>query len=607
MPEPTDEPVSGHTASAGSPRRAGTSLTVWVAGVCLLALIPLLAFSAFLVSREIAERQREELAQLERRATTAAAAVSHEVDGVFTELAALALADSAKSGDMKATYDFAVRLVGSDPRLASISLSAPSGRQIFNTWRPFGAELPDSNVTTMLRPLFEGRVDRVVSPLIVGAVRQQPVVGVARRIDMGPAGVFALRAVIRLDAIGERFNEQGWLADSVAAVIDQNGIIIARSRDAERFVGQPSTPGLLDSLRKDRGPFRATTKDGIATVASGAPVPGTGWYVVIGRPAAALEAQVVESVAAILVVGALCALLGIAAAVYTARAIGGQLRRVVDSHVRGEAVVASSAAIKEVKEIADALGAARKEVSRSFAEVEAARQEALAQLEQREEMLDVLAHEVRQPLNNASAALQQANAVMLKSVSPEIRAPLSRANVVLSEVMASIDNTLAVAAQLVGDKHIRRVDVDIESLVRMAIADMPASEAPRVRIERTTGTRTATGEPNLLRLALRNLLSNALKFSPPGSAVTVRIADSDEPLAVIFDVIDNGPGIDAELLPRLFDRGGRKGQHLGGRRQGLGLYIVRRVMQLHAGTATLERNGPQGTTVRLTLTQNSDE
>ncbi|WOB10831.1 ATP-binding protein [Piscinibacter gummiphilus] len=567
----------------------------------------MMAFSAFMVYREIAQRQERELAMMERRAATTAAAIGHELDGVLIALDTLALTDNARQGDMKATYELALRLTKSDPRLASISLSDRSGRQVFNTWRPFGAELPPSNVNEMLVPLFEGRADRVVSPLVVGAVSQQPVVGVARRIDMGPAGVFALRAIIRLNAIGNRFNEVEWLADGVAAIIDQRGIIIARSRDAERYVGQPSTPGLLQSLREGKGPFRAITKDGIATVANGAPVPGSGWYVVIGHPAAALEAQVRNSVATILLGGALCALLGIAAAIYTARSIGRQLRRVVDWHVSGAPGRAPVAGIKEVREIEEALASARHEVSKSFTEVEEARQDALDQLAQRGEMLDVLAHEVRQPLNNASAALQQANGVLQNSVSPEIRAPLSRANGVLSEVLASIDNTLAVAAQLVGDKQIRRVDFDIDALVAMAIADMATSEAPRVRIERLSGTRTATGEPNLLRLALRNLLSNALKFSPPNSEVVVRITDSDDPLAVIFDVIDSGPGIDAEMLPRLFDRGGRKRHHLGGRRQGLGLYIVRRVMQLHGGTATLERNGAQGTTMRLTLEQNSDE
>jgi signal transduction histidine kinase len=139
----------------------------------------------------------------------------------------------------------------------------------------------------------------------------------------------------------------------------------------------------------------------------------------------------------------------------------------------------------------------------------------------------------------------------------------------------------------------------------VAIADMAADQVARVRVERVTGTRTASMEPNLMRLALRNLLSNALKSSPQESPVTVRISDSDEPLAVIIDVIDSGIGIDSGLLPRLFERGGT--ERVPGRRQGLGLYIVRRVMQLHGGSVTLERNGADGTTMRLTIVQSLDD
>ena len=52
-----------------------------------------------------------------------------------------------------------------------------------------------------------------------------------------------------------------------------------------------------------------------------------------------------------------------------------------------------------------------------------------------------------------------------------------------------------------------------------------------------------------MRLALRNLLANALRCSPPGSEVVVRVSDSTRPLALILDVEDHGPGIPADRLP----------------------------------------------------------
>ena len=106
---------------------------------------------------------------------------------------------------------------------------------------------------------------------------------------------------------------------------------------------------------------------------------------------------------------------------------------------------------------------------------------------------------------------------------------------------------------------------------------------------------------SLMRLALRNVLSNALKFSPNGSKVVVRVADSDEPLALIVDVTDTGPGFSSELRDKLFTRGARGDHKNAG--HGLGLYIARQVMQLHGSTVEVIGTAAEGTTLRLTIHQ----
>ncbi len=225
-------------------------------------------------------------------------------------------------------------------------------------------------------------------------------------------------------------------------------------------------------------------------------------------------------------------------------------------------------------------------------------------LKEREEMLDVLAHEVRQPLNNASAALQGA-AATLTSLDDDVAAGrLMRAQAVMGQVLASIDNTLAVASLLARPEPIEPGDTDIDTLLAVAIADMPAPERRRIVIERATTTRTASMDMSLMRLALRNLLSNALRYTGPDKAVTIRIADSDEPLAVIIDVEDNGAGVPERSIARLFERGAHaRPSHVAPHGLGLGLYIVRRVMELHDGRVELVRNGPGGATFRLLVIQ----
>jgi len=220
-----------------------------------------------------------------------------------------------------------------------------------------------------------------------------------------------------------------------------------------------------------------------------------------------------------------------------------------------------------------------------------------ALLQERTEMLDVLAHEVRQPLNNASAALQSAQRAFAGPDDRHAAHEVVRAQAVLSRVLSSIDNTLAVASLLARPDPIQRADTDIDTLIAVAIADMPSTDRARIQVQRDTATRTALMDMSLLRLALRNLLSNALKFSPPGAAVQVRIADSDTPLALLIDVSDRGSGIAASVLPRLFTRGARGGDAHAG--HGVGLYIVQQVMALHGGSVEVVSTGPEGSTLRV--------
>lgn len=589
--------------AAGPPKRRRLSVAAWLAGVSLLALLPMLGFSAFVVQRAIAEQQALAMATQQRRAGDAATSIGHQLESVFSVLRTMAQAESVKQGDMAATYAMAARVAEADPRIVGISVVNADGNQPFNTLRPFGTPLPrpPPPLMDMQRPVIE-QGQRVVSPLVTGEVSKNKVVGVGMRLDMGLAGQHAVRAVVRLESIGDWLNEDGWPDDWTAAVVDQNNTIIARSRDAQRYVGQPATQLLQDKVREGLTVFESVTKDGTAVITSVAIVPGTGWYVAVGRPSAAVDAQVRRSMRDILAAGALCALLAIAGALYLARRLGRQLRGVVDAHLQGRPGPVSRSTLREVAELSGALAEARAAAEKATGELQDAKEEALARLKERSEMLDVLAHEVRQPLNNASAALQAATVELARNGQQAAAEPLRRAEGVLGDVQASIGNTLAVASLLVGGERIEGMDTDIDALIEVAIADMPRDERARVVVERATNTRTASMEPGLMRLALRNLLSNALRCSPPGSPVVVRVSDSDEPLALILDVIDRGAGIADEQLPTLFQRGSKRP---GGRRQGLGLYIVRRVMELHRGSVLVERSSAGGTTMRLVVNQHA--
>ena len=115
---------------------------------------------------------------------------------------------------------------------------------------------------------------------------------------------------------------------------------------------------------------------------------------------------------------------------------------------------------------------------------------------------------------------------------------------------------------------------------------LPSSGAPQALVDRLT-----------LRQALINLLDNAIKFTPPGGRIEVRIAES--PSQVVIDVVDSGPGISDEARARIFDRFYRGGSDVSG--TGLGLSIAKGAVEANGGRLSIELTGPAGTTFRISL------
>lgn len=229
-------------------------------------------------------------------------------------------------------------------------------------------------------------------------------------------------------------------------------------------------------------------------------------------------------------------------------------------------------------------------------------------LAERDEMLRLLAHEVRQPLNNASAALESAGLAIGAQHGSDAAAvgkPLERARQVLDHVMGTLNNALAAATMLTSGATERMAEADAETLVALVVHDIDPSRRGRVTVERTSGARTVSLQPVLMRLALRNLLSNALDYSPAGSPVRLRIYDSEEPLAIVFEVCDEGPGVSPELFAAASGRAGlpAEGRSRSPAGAGLGLYIVRKVADLHHGSLEVLPNSPHGSIVRLSIPQ----
>ena len=140
-------------------------------------------------------------------------------------------------------------------------------------------------------------------------------------------------------------------------------------------------------------------------------------------------------------------------------------------------------------------------------------------------------------------------------------------------------------------------------LAREAAEAVPGMEERlKVRIDPSAEDAMVPADRARILQVFRNLFSNALKYSPPRTPVVLSV-ECDDGIAVRFSVENQGPGIDPESMPRLFQRFSRV-RAAGMERvpgSGLGLYIARRIVEDHGGTIWAESEPGRTATFSFTL------
>ncbi|WP_448630309.1 sensor histidine kinase [Cellulomonas soli] len=161
--------------------------------------------------------------------------------------------------------------------------------------------------------------------------------------------------------------------------------------------------------------------------------------------------------------------------------------------------------------------------------------------------------------------------------------------------MRHLVDQMALLARLDEDVPLRRDPVDLAAVVQ-EVADDLLVVAPDADVQVDTVPAPVIGDRERLLQVVHNLVGNAVRHTPPGTAVRVLVRPADG--VVLLDVVDDGPGIHAELRDRVFDRFARG--DAAGSGSGLGLAVVRAVVAAHHGGVELLA-ADTGTHVRVTL------
>ncbi|MDI1451496.1 GAF domain-containing sensor histidine kinase [Polyangium sp. 6x1] len=246
---------------------------------------------------------------------------------------------------------------------------------------------------------------------------------------------------------------------------------------------------------------------------------------------------------------------------------------------------------------------AHRQAEEARTQAEEARRQAEKANRLKDEFLSLVSHELRTPIT-AIMGWTQVLATRECNAETRMRA-LAAIDRNVRAQMRIIDDLLDVSRIITGKLGLAQRLIDLGDVVQ-AVIDVvrPAAQAKGIELHVTPERPSVPvyGDPDRLRQIVWNLLANAIKFTPPGGRVEVEITRDDGLVQMI--VRDTGKGISAAFLPYVFDRF-RQADSSASRPQGglgLGLAIVRHLVEMHGGTVKAESAGSDhGATFTVTL------
>jgi signal transduction histidine kinase/ActR/RegA family two-component response regulator len=569
-----------------------------------IGLLPLALLGIWSIHVSSEYRQREQERAMLDLARALSSAVDAELDSSVAALSSMARSPALMAGDIRAFYEVARAQAQAQSEWVGVFLADADGKILFRTTKPFGAPAGE--------PVDPASLQQALSlhrPVVGGIARGQggrAAVPVRIPVTDSRGHAYVLSAVIRPDRILRVFERQRAPSDSVMGAIDAYGRIVARSKNQERFVTQQITPALQALMRQEgmegAGPTHTLEGDSVMTAYSS--MSRYGWTVVVNTPAAAFRTAFFESISVYAAGVALSLAVCIGLAYWLSSRIVAafnSLRRAAAALGAGRPLKAPSSRIRELGRMGRALEAAGRqrarhelERSRLLASLEDALERARQAGQAKDDFLAVLGHELRNPLSPIVASLD----LMDMRDEPGARRERAIMRRQVTHLKRLVDDLLDVSRITSGKLRLELRPLNLAETVRHVVSALPGQaivlEAPdAVWID---------GDDSRLAQVLTNLLSNAARFGSTSTRISLA-ADRGAGLATL-SVQDNGIGMDTGLLSLVFEPFFQAPQQLARRTGGLGLglAIVRKIVELHGGKVSAHSAGPgQGSRFDIVL------
>jgi signal transduction histidine kinase/ActR/RegA family two-component response regulator len=581
-------------------------------------VIPL-AVMAGLGLKALEEQQRRQSASIGLELSRSVAnAVDAELRSAIAILETLATSPSLDGDTHSEFRRRAERVLQLRPTWAAIVLAATDATPLVDTRSP---------VAGTLRPILDEesferavRTKSAVTGNLTRGAQTEWYFPVRVPVIRGDAVKFILTAIITPEAIRNVLERQQLPSDWVISIVDGRGVRVARSRAHEENLG-----GRLSDTAQQVVAQGGSEGFGISYTLENERIltPYTrlasGWMAVLGLPTALADAAAYQALATYGGGLVLSIALGAFAAVWVARTITqpiDALRVAAHALGQGRRPLPPATDLQEIRDVAEALSAAAEALGRSNAEREdllhkerVAREAAESADRAKDEFMAVLSHELRTPLNAVFGWAKMLQDGQLRDAAAERRAKSAIVRNATIQ-MQLIDDLLDLSRIVRGKLRLELARVELPQVMQAAIdAVRPAAESKNVAIQTAIDSdAVATADPERLQQVVWNLLTNAVKFTPSGGSVELRLERRESHVEIV--VRDTGQGIAPEVLPHVFERF-RQGDSSSTRAHGglgIGLALVKHLIELHGGMVSAESPGTgQGATFRVSLPTTPDD
>jgi signal transduction histidine kinase/CheY-like chemotaxis protein len=601
--------------------------------LALVTALPLVALASFAILRTVDDQRAQMQSNVQQMVEVTLAEIDREISAMQAELGVLATTPSLQMGNLMA-FDRQMR-EALTIRGTAIVLLDTKAQQLINTNQPFGGYLPRATNSEMLDRVVETGKPQI-SDLIIGAVLRRPVLTVGVPVFRDGTVAYVLVMVVGPEILSALLQEEvpspGW----TAAIFDRKGLTVARTRDLDRFIGQPAAPVLLKQMAgAAESWFPNVTKDGIPVYSTFRRSQISGLTVAIGLPRKYVDLPLRR--ARWIAFGGGAAILALSLAL--ASWVGRGIRRPVHALTtaagalgRGKPIGPLIGGVRELDQVAEALQSAVAALARSREELESvvaarteelasanerlraeidAREQAQAALLQAQKMeaMGQLTGGIAHDFNNLLTAVSGSLALLEARISDERSLRLLRTAQRSTARGAKLTEALLAFAR---KQRLDPVPADLNAIVVEMSEMLRRSIGPSIEIRHGLAAELwpVLIDISQIETALLNIALNARDAMPGGGVLVIETANipAEDPKlptevarqdCILVSLRDTGSGMSREVIERAFEPFFTTKEI--GKGTGLGLSMVFGVVRQSGGTVRIRSRLRQGTTVQIFL------